>query len=1730
MKKLLLGLLMMVAVLPIKAGETDFMKRCTVSVTSYSGQDLTDFPVLVRISPTTISGFSYADAASDGSDVRAFDSAGNLLPVEVDTWNTEGESLVWVKVSSFNASSTFNLCWGAKGTPPANNPGDVWTAYAGVWHMNEASGAVADSTGHGLAAAPKQNTDVSIAVTDVGAPTGTGRQTATAAKKSYLSIPSYDSLALGAQFTIMGWAKMTSAGGYMRFFSRKSEYRTNNGWETEFDNGSSTRLSIRGASSSSFVATLPTLMNAWVHVALAYNDSTATVYANGASVGSGSLTTPTDNNLPLSLGCDSDGDESYFRGYMDEVRLYKGVIDAERLSAEYTSVMDASFLSYTAAEDTLPFALTKPTVSFDNTLNTFTVSFSVTKGPCDVSVRTVDGDGAVKTVLVKEGATVGDYSAEVTDLPTGGTIKFGVRATDGTVTSDWVCDVTYLNPTAFRKYSVVSVPGYEAEETLTDFPVLLQVGANAPVGFDWAAAGEGGARLRFADLSGRPIPHEIETWPADTTAEGASARIWVRVSALSTGATFRMYWGGTATLGAVDSTETWSAYAGVWHMNEADGAVADSTGHGLTATPKGDSDISVAVTDVDAPTGIGRQTATAAKKSYLSVPTYDSLALGGKFTIMGWAKMTSASGCTRLFSRKNGYKDSNGWETEFGDGSKTAFSARGASESSYSATLPSLMDAWVHVAIAYDNSTAKTYANGALAGGGSITAATDNNLPLSFGCDSNGDEAYFRGYMDEVRLKATCASAAWVKAEYDSIVSANFTVAAKAVDIQPADVCKVTSATPVWTAENGFGIGFTIGKGVGDISTVVTAMDGSAVTNLYQASLGVGDYVAPLTGLTEGAVYNVGIFAQTGEATAYTDADTIYVGNVSIGAGDNADLKNDQFGTFTIALPEGVTLDVPLTIAYSVGGTAVAGADYTALSGTVVIPAGENAVVVSVRPLVNGATTTDTTLTLTLTPGAFSTTASTRSAEITVVPCPHRWGLKDGKVVEHTLIGTPWRFKADVDEDGVILGKVDQKGTSTAIDFNDADDDCVITRLRDTFYQYKKINLDSVTLPKTLKTILNTYALQDCTTTIYLPADNALEVIPKGAFRNSGLQGVVVLSNAVEVGKEAFYDCKSVTGVILGEGVRNVTQDSFKNVAALERLEMCGNVTNIELWAVHGCDKLAEWVYSSYPTFDPKWIGDPSQRQGFNVRAFVPLTVYGWKAIVEDSSVFIPWANCDAASKSAYFETFGSGAEEPMGYTTKPMKMWLMKKPVPAQTRPRLLVTGLPVEYSPALVTPTYGDYREIPASELPMTLTASYSYDGDILHAVTGYTLERYDFENECWVDAVTVAERSFTYDPEGAPYNRLTWNWEEAGYTLKVMGLKEGTSVTTNAVDLLEGYWRKGSTASFTAVGDNFKRWYGDVDAAQQSARTILVTVDAPKRLTPYFESAWTYDADAKTLTDGYWTFNATASDKELTITGVKTAHVTGILIDFTKPIADGYVITTIGTSVFESKNASYADEILLPKTLRNVKSKAFYLCLPPIILPTDNQITNLGANAFCLASGYSGGLTGDIVLEKIEVIDNQGLYYADKVTSLVLGKNLREYPKNMQNDCVGFCRAMTNLVLKGTYMDLGQYAFCENSALTDWHWATYPNSIKHATRWYYGTKTGTGVRFFIPHNCAGWEEKIAADTFTPWASCTPAQQQAYYTAFGAQAVKPIGYTTQPMATWLVYESTPGFVIIIK
>ncbi|RWU06147.1 Calx-beta domain-containing protein [Pedobacter chitinilyticus] len=126
----------------------------------------------------------------------------------------------------------------------------------------------------------------------------------------------------------------------------------------------------------------------------------------------------------------------------------------------------------------------------------------------------------------------------------------------------------------------------------------------------------------------------------------------------------------------------------------------------------------------------------------------------------------------------------------------------------------------------------------------------------------------------------------------------------------------------------------TIPAGSNSVDLALNVIDDQEVEGTETVTLTV------TSGTATGLVFTAG----TSETIDIADDDNIPANLVvSIAkAADAAEPATD--GRFSVSLPAGVTVSEDITVNYTVAGTATAGTDYTALSGTVTIPAGQNSV------------------------------------------------------------------------------------------------------------------------------------------------------------------------------------------------------------------------------------------------------------------------------------------------------------------------------------------------------------------------------------------------------------------------------------------------------------------------------------------------------------------------------------------------------------------------------------------------------------------------------------------------------------------------------------------------------------------------------------------------------------------------------------------------------------------
>jgi hypothetical protein len=326
----------------------DFGSRLKISFAGYNrGEALANFPMLVNLS-TNLPGFSYSQFASPvGGDLR-FTDAGGVMPIphEIDEWNTNGTSEVWVNVPLL--SSTNDYIWAYWGNPNAINPpiwttnGSVWPNHDLVWHLKETTLPFADSTQQNPALsgnAPASTTGV------------IGHGSAFNGTSQFLNAGAIN---LGTAFTISAWVKVDpSANSIQTIWANKP-----GGWNTagfslyvNSYNTSDEKLILEtgdgvnglNASTAANVVT----PGAWHRVTAVVDETAgnARLYVDGTDY---TQTSTIDNAFPNQTGINLGrftNSAFYFKGMMDEVRIESGKRSSNWVWAAWMNVVSNTTLA-----------------------------------------------------------------------------------------------------------------------------------------------------------------------------------------------------------------------------------------------------------------------------------------------------------------------------------------------------------------------------------------------------------------------------------------------------------------------------------------------------------------------------------------------------------------------------------------------------------------------------------------------------------------------------------------------------------------------------------------------------------------------------------------------------------------------------------------------------------------------------------------------------------------------------------------------------------------------------------------------------------------------------------------------------------------------------------------------------------------------------------------------------------------------------------------------------------------------------------------------------------------------------------------------------------------------------------------------------------------------------------------------------------------------------------------
>ena len=339
--------------------------KCELSFPSASSTELENFPVLVRISPAALDGFSYAECPT-ASCLWFTDRNDETLPFDVDTWDTTGESLVWVSVPSLSTTATITMHCSANSVeaPVSPDSTNVWSraGYYAVWHMNEiledgeGKHYTPDASGKGWHAYKQDEDDANYPVPTNNAPTVTAHPTPLtgtamniacgAGKASYEKGGFLVPAGVTSSTTLNGPGFVFSAIVNARQTASNSRIITTGTTYSEMANISvgSDDIYCMGGNSYHNKAN-PAGSTGWVCAAAVFGRGSTKksfIFADGVNLTGSAGGNPANyaSHTPtkgIGLGCFTDGSYS-LNGYIDEARIRNVASSDEWVAAEYATL------------------------------------------------------------------------------------------------------------------------------------------------------------------------------------------------------------------------------------------------------------------------------------------------------------------------------------------------------------------------------------------------------------------------------------------------------------------------------------------------------------------------------------------------------------------------------------------------------------------------------------------------------------------------------------------------------------------------------------------------------------------------------------------------------------------------------------------------------------------------------------------------------------------------------------------------------------------------------------------------------------------------------------------------------------------------------------------------------------------------------------------------------------------------------------------------------------------------------------------------------------------------------------------------------------------------------------------------------------------------------------------------------------------------------------------------
>ena len=287
------------------------------------------------------------------------------------------------------------------------------------------------------------------------------------------------------------------------------------------------------------------------------------------------------------------------------------------------------------------------------------------------------------------------------------------------------------------------------------------------------------------------------------------------------------------------------------------------------------------------------------------------------------------------------------------------------------------------------------------------------------------------------------------------------------------------------------------------------------------------------------------------------------------------------------------------------------------------------------------------------------------------------------------------------------------------------------------------------------------------------------------------------------------------------------------------------------------------------------------------------------------------------------------------------------------------------------------------------------------------------------------------------------------------------------------------------------------------------------------------WTYDPDAKTISDGVWVLNVTEKNGELTIASRNAATDlrSDMTLDLAKPVDGGKTIVALTGQIVPSYS-TYLTTLVLPETLQTIGNGVFTACsgLKTVTPFMPTSVVTVAQQAFWLCKALEGDLVLGTKGGPELTIGQWAFNNATKITSVTIDADIKG--GTLLSDAFSTCPALTNVTLRGNVTTLSSGAFGSCTTLKDFYVSSF------VTSWAANAITGPaayGMRLWVDKTNPEWLVWIADDTkVLSWDGLDSVTKAKYDENFGTDAERPVGLVTgdgvQPAGQWVMLWDQGG------